>query len=127
VAEDHDPSKHGLLQTLAHHDAAIGGLSTRVGHVETGIKAIQSEMSVGFKDLSSKFAINEARPQFNFHQTVSTITTIAVLFSMIIGGIIWIVTGQFALVAAKVDRHDATLERMAEKLGWASRIESPRR
>ena len=129
-----DGFRQGLLQTLAHHDAAIGGLSTRMGHVETGIRSIQSEMSHGFRDLSAKLAVNDARPQFNFHQTISTIVAIAILFSMVCGGIIYIVNGQNATSAAeqkhlvgRVDKHDQIIERLTAIAGWSARVEAPRK
>lgn len=108
-----------MMQMLAHHDAAIGGLSSRIGHVE---KTLVDHGTVLHR-IENAVTKQDAKPTFDFHRTVGTVTTLAVLFSMVCGGIIWITTSQFASMATKVDRHDAVLERMAEKLGWTARVE----
>lgn len=124
-----------LLSTLAHHDAAINTLGGRMTGVERGLTHLQGEVHTGFNGLAtslghlnSKLDRIDSRPQFDFHKTVSTVTTIAVLFSMVIGGVIWITTGQFAGVIAKQDsfnqsvsgrleRTEANVEKLSERVG----------
>jgi hypothetical protein len=116
---------------LAHHEATIHGLSTRMGHVESGIKTMQHDMSAGFRDLSNKLVANEARPQFDFHKTVGTVVALAVLFSMVCAGIIYIVNGQNATssaeqkhLAGRVDKHEQIIERLTAIAGWTARVET---
>lgn len=118
------------MQTLAHHDAAINGLAARLGHVE---KTLGDHGSILHR-IENAVTTQSARPQFNFHQTVSTVTTIAVLFSMIVGGIIWITTSQFSGFIAKqeaindrdknrLDWQSNELSKITERLGWTTRVE----
>ena len=126
---DHDD----LLTTLAHHDAVIGNLSGRMTGVETGLKALDTNVNRGFSELSSKFDKLDARPSFNFHQGVTTVVSLAVLFSMVVGGIIWVTTGQFAGMIAeqrgfnantkeRMDNYERTLAEVARSLGWVTNL-----
>lgn len=117
-----------LMQTLAHHDAAISALGGRMTGVETGLRTLQGEVHAGFNALGSKLDKIDARPTFDFHKTVSTVVALAVLFSMICGGIIWITTGQFGAMIAeqksfngivkdRLERHDTAIEKITEAVG----------
>lgn len=128
------PPSSEIVTQLAHHDAAISNLGGRVGGLEAKVQGLQNEVHSGFATLNSKLDKLDARPAFDFHQTVSTVTTIAVLFSMVVGGIIWITTGQFAgaladqkginsSVAEKLRQHDDAIAKMQERVGWAARVE----
>lgn len=123
-----------LASTLAHHDAEIRTLGGRMSGVESGLKTLQGEVHRGFGDLSSKLDRLDARPTINLHQAVSTVLALAVLFSMVVGGIIWVTTTQFAGIVAKqeginsstqtrLERHEVVLEKLAERMGWVARIE----
>lgn len=112
-----------LRETLAHHDAAIQSLGGRMSSLETGMRTLQGEVHSGFTALGSKLDRLDAAPRFDFHQTVSTVTTIAVLFSMIVGGIIYITSSQFATTVARVEAHESALANLNEKVGWAGRVE----
>lgn len=131
-----DPFREGLVQTLAQHDAAIVGLSGRMTGVENGLKGLQGEVHAGFNgvqnslatsigNLSSKFDRLDAAPKLDIHKIIGSVVAIAILFSMICGGIVWIAGGQFAASFAKqdafntsiaktVDRHDSKLEQLGE-------------
>lgn len=139
-----DSSPDGrLVKQLAHHDAAISGLSSRIGHVEQTLGShgsILKDHGSLLQEIKIAVTTNAAKPVFNFHQTVSTVTTLAVLFSMVCGGIIWITTGQFAATLAKqeainerdtrrLDLQSAEINKLQDKLGWVARIEpaSPRK
>lgn len=133
------------MATLAHHDAqisALGGRMTGVenqmrtlqGEVHTGFAAVQSSMNSQIGSLASKLDKLDATPKIDFHKTVATITTIAVLFSMIVGGIIYITTGQFAGAWSRQDAFNThmtsrveNLESQTQKvLGWAPVTEPAR-
>jgi uncharacterized coiled-coil protein SlyX len=141
--EGRSPMRRGatLESTIAHHDAAISSLSGRMHGVETELKSMHGQMHTGFENvsqalaaMSSKLDKQEARPVFNFHQAVGTVLALAVLFSMVVGGIIWVTTSQFSGVLAeqkalntaltsKTERNEALIEKLAERVGWVARLE----
>lgn len=128
-----------LMQTLAHHDAAINSLGGRMSGVETGLRTLQGEVHHGFAAItqtvntqlgavSSKLDKLDAAPKFDVHRTVGTVVALAVLFSMICGGIIWITTNQFSgviaeqrsfngLVGQRLDKHEIQIEKLN---GWTT-------
>ena len=107
--------------------------------VETGLKTLQSEVAHGFTEaaqrmsqeiggLSSKLDKLDAAPKFDVHKTVSTVVSLAVLFSMICGGIIWITTSQFSgmvaeqrgfnsAISSRIDRAEASLSEIKKSVG----------
>ena len=113
--------------TIAHHDAAIGSLSHRITGVETGLRTLQGEVHTGFVGLNTQFSqlgnglssLNsklDAQPKLNLHQSVSTVLALSVLFSMVVGGIIWVTTNQFAGVVAEQKAFNAAIAGRAEKI-----------
>lgn len=106
--------------TLAHHDARIDNLSSRMTGVESSIKGLGDAMVDQFGQLKSKLDRADARPSFDIHKTVSTVLALAVLFSMVVGGILWVGSSQLAPIAAKVERHDAALERLTNASAWTA-------
>lgn len=130
-----------LVHTLAQHDAAINTLGGRMSGVETGLRTLQGEVHSGFNVLGSKLDKLDAAPKFDFHKTVGTVVALAVLFSMICGGIIWITTGQFGAMIAeqksfngivkdRLDRHDTALDKITEAIGaWRTNttVREPRK
>lgn len=135
--------------TLAHHDAAIGNLSQRMHGVETGMRTLQGEVHTGFSTLNSQFAqlgsglstLNsklDAQPKFSLHESVSTVLALSVLFSMVVGGIIWVTTSQFSGVVAeqrsfnssistRVDKAETSIDKIKETIGnWATTAEKQR-
>jgi hypothetical protein len=113
-----------LLTTLAHHDAAISTLGGRMSGVERSLSTLQGEVHTGFVGLGSKLDKIDARPTFNFGDTVRTVLSLAVLFSMVVGGIIWVTTAQQTGLVAKVEKHEAAMERLSERIGWVARVET---
>lgn len=111
-----------ITTQLAHHDAAIGTLGGRITGVETGLRTLQGEVHSGFNGLNStlltlnsKFDRLDARPTFDFHKIVGTIVSIAVLFTMICGGIIYITQSQTAAVVAEQKAFNGTIAKSLER------------
>lgn len=126
-----------LMHTLAQHDAAINGLSSRIGHVEKTLGDHGNILHTIEKAVTRQDGKIDGRPIFNFHQAVGTVLALAVLFSMVVGGIIWVTTSQFAGVLAKQEsinanlneragKHEAVIEKLAERVGWVSKTETKR-
>lgn len=116
-----------ITAQLAHHDAAITALGGRMTGVETGLRTLQGEVHHGFANvtqnvnnqiggLASKLDKLDGRPQFDFHKTIRTVQSLAILFAMVCGGIIWITTSQFGNTIEEV-------KRLKEKMEWVSRVE----
>lgn len=134
-----------LEHTIAHHDAQITTLGGRMSSMESGLQRLQGEVHTGFSSiqgslsaLTSKLDRQEARPEFNFHQSVSTVLALAVLFSMVVGGIIWVTQSQFASVVAeqkgtntavsvRLEKHEAVIEKLAERVGWVAKTDGKQR
>lgn len=115
-----------LLQTIAHHDAAITTLSGRMTGVEQGLKTLQGEVHSGFAGiqntmthqigaLASKLDRVDARPTFDFHKIVGTVVSIAALFAMVTGGIIWINQSQTAALVAEQKSLNGQFGKQLEK------------
>lgn len=101
-------------QRLAHHEAAIVNLANRQSSLETSVHGLTKEVHAGFSqlsqtlgNLSSKF---EARPALNIHQISQTIFVWACLFSMVVGGIIYVCTAQFSPAFQKINDDLGTLQ-----------------
>ncbi len=112
-----NPNNHdGLMATLAHHDAAIVNLSSRVTSVEASIKSLADTVAHGFSTLTSQVDKIGFRPTFDFHKSVQIVMHIAILFSMVVGGIIWVTTGQFAAHFARQDSINTSVHDRLDKL-----------
>lgn len=134
-------TKDRLMATLAHHDAQITSLGGRMTGIENSVRTLHGEVHSGFTAINQQISVlvskidkMDAAPKFDFHKTVSTVTTIAVLFSMIVGGIIWITTGQFSGAWSKQDAFNAQITRRVEANeeamqrihGWTPAVERKR-
>lgn len=115
-----------ITAQLAHHDAAIGALGGRMTGVEQGLKTLQGEVHAGFSNvthnvnqhignLASKIDRLDARPTFDFHKVVGTVVSLAVLFGMICGGIIYINNAQNAALVAEQKVFNSTVAKALEK------------
>lgn len=111
-----------LIQTLIKHDGLIQGLGSRIGHVEKTL----GDHGQSLSRIEHAVTKQGAKPEFNFYQAVKTVQSLAVLFAMVVGGVIWITTSQFSNVASTVDRHDKAIEQLSERVGWTANVE-PRR
>lgn len=121
-----DPFRHSLAATLAKHDTAIDALTGRMAGVEQGVKTLQGEVHHGFTAierslqasnaaLSSKLDRVEATPKLDVHKFIASTAAIMVMFSMLVGGIIWVTQSQFAGFVAK---QDAINDRDKTRLDW---------
>jgi hypothetical protein len=101
--------------------------------VESSVRTLQGEVHAGFSGLGGKLDKLDARPALNFPELVRTVLSIILIFSMIVGGIIWVTTAQFAGVlaeqkilntniASRIEKHETVLER----IGWAAKVETAR-
>lgn len=112
-----------ITAQLARHDAAIGALGGRIHGVETGLRTLQGEVHQGFNALNqtligvnSKIDKLDSAPKFDFHKVVGTVVSLAILFGMVCGGIIYITTGQTGAQFAKQDIvNEKAQERIAEQ------------
>lgn len=126
-----------LMATLATHDAAINTLGGRMTGVESSVRTLQGEVHTGFAALGSKLDRIDAAPKFDFHQTTKTVLSLAVLFSMVCAGIIYITNTQGAAerakqevlnnaLAEKLSKTESVLEKIDNKLDWAPIVERKR-
>ncbi len=119
------------VRTLAHHDAEISNLSGRITGVEAGLKGLQTDVTHGFSDISSKIEKINARPSFEMSSILSIVKDAAVLVGAAVAAIIWVTTGQFSGTVARQDETNKLTERrltnieekMTEKIGWLSRVD----
>lgn len=120
-----------LLKTLANHDAAINTLGGRMSGVETSVHKLQGEVHTGFAALGSKLDKIDARPTFNPHEMIRSVLSLAILFGMVVSGIIWITTGQFGGIVAEQKAHNSAvtekLKEHSERLQWMPRVEPARK
>lgn len=119
-----------LVMTLAHHDAMITNLAGRMTGVENKLETLDHNMSTNFMALASKMDKFDARPTVNLHQSIQTVLSLSVLFSMVVGGIIWVTTSQFSGPAAKQDalnehlknitaKNAEDIKDMRDRMGWS--------
>ena len=127
-----------LLKTLATHDAAIATLGGRLSGVETSVHKLQSEVHTGFAALGSKLDRIDSRPTFNPHEMVRTVLSVAVLFTMVVSGIVWVTTGQFGGIVAeqraynsavtdKLKEHSEVLRAHGNRIQWLPHQVEPAR
>ncbi len=121
-------SHSGIKATLEHHDRAIGQLTVRMGNVETRLEKIDVKMDAGFAAVTAALA-QQRQSAVSLKDAVSVVLSLAVLFSMVVGGIIWVTTNQFAGIIARQDslnteiksrleKHDQAIDKMAEIMRW---------
>lgn len=109
--------------TLEHHDKELTNLAGRVGSLEVKLDA-------GFASVREAIA-QQKQGVVSLKDAVSVVLSLAVLFSMVVGGIIWVTTNQFAGMVAeqksmnmetksRIERHDVILEKLTERVGWSA-------
>lgn len=138
---DIDAFRVQLLTTIAQHDSAIETLGGRMTGVETGLHSLQKEMHTGFtavassiSALGSQFDKSDAQPRLDLHKAISSVVALAVLFSMIVAGIIWITSSQFGAVIAeqkgynaamstRIGKVETSVDKLADAVGqWKTRV-----
>jgi hypothetical protein len=119
-----------ILKQLSHHDAEIKSLGDRMGGVERGLGSLSQNVNHGFSDLSAKFERMNARPVIDLTKIVQTVFYIAVLFSMTLGGVIYVVQTQNAGMTQSLSSSSSDLKEMRsditslkEKFGWVARTD----
>lgn len=115
IANGPDGGPSALLTTLAHHDAEIVNLSARMTGVENSVKTLGDQVSVGFSALTSKLDRLDSAPKIDMHKTIGSVVALAVLFSMVVGGIIYITNSQSAAVIAEQKSFNGSIGRLVEK------------
>lgn len=141
-----------ISQKVAYHEAAIEDFGRRMTGVESHVKSMQNEMSAGFLKLTTKLdqlrAHSDAQPKFDLGKIIQGVRDAAILFSMLVAGIVWVVSGSFngvfvkqdglnivvadklkeqsdaikhmhnALVASRLKEHGDAIDRLAERTQW---------
>lgn len=113
--------RHGndLRSVLAHHDAEIVNMSKRMSNVEDVVKGLSSQQQSGFAMLNSKLDRIDGAPKLDLHRVISSVVALAVLFSMTVGGIIWVtnaVTGsQYSGLMGEQKAYNAAVVKALEK------------
>ncbi len=113
-----------LRGTLAHHDAAINQLSTRVSHVETAIETGFAKASDNFNELKSMLAKTEGQKGPGLGEIMKVVATGGAIVGMSAAAITMLVTSfvapeltnlkDTATVLSK--DHDARMDREREEL-----------
>jgi hypothetical protein len=115
--------------SVARLEAGYDDLGRRIGGLEKGFSGLQSDMQSGFSEVKAAIHAINARPTVNVHEVVRTVLSLAILFGMVVSGIIWITTGQFggivaeqrahnASVTEKIKAHGDAIDRLAERTQW---------
>lgn len=100
-----------LRAVLLQHDSHINNLNGRIGHVEKTLEGHGNVLQV----IKEAVTRQDARPTFNFHQSVSTVLSLALLLSMVVGGIIWVTQSQFAGIVAEQKGVNTAVSKILEK------------
>lgn len=112
----------GLSETLARHDTAIEHLGSQMRTLQGEVHQGFAGISVTLSNLSSKFDKLDAQPKLNLHQAVQTLLAISILFTMVVGGIMYVTSGQFATVLAKQemtnDHVARNIDELGKRVGW---------
>ena len=85
-------STDDLRNTLAHHDAAIGQLSTRVSHVETAIETGFAKSNDNFAEIKGLLAQNAAQTGPGLGEIMKVIATGGAIVGMSAAAITMLVT-----------------------------------
>lgn len=131
-------AERDVHQTVAYLEAGHDDLGRRLGGLEKGFHILQGEVhtgfsniQTGFSDIKSKIESLNARPTVNIHEVVRTVLSLAILFGMVVSGIIWITTGQFGGIVAEQKAHNQAvtekLKEHSERLQWMPRVEPTRK
>lgn len=107
-----------LRAVILQHDTHINSLNGRLGHVEKTLEGhgmILNQHGNLLQDIKTAVTRQDARPTFDFHKSVSTVLALAVLFSMVVGGIIWVTQLQFASIVAEQKGVNAAVAKVLDR------------
>lgn len=83
---------------------------------------LAKDQANGFQAMRDSLAQIHAAPRLDPHKTVSTVLHLSVLFSMVVGGIIWVTTSQFAPLVARVQQNEFAINRLSEAQKWVPSV-----
>jgi hypothetical protein len=109
------PNSSNWIQTLAKHDTAIEHLGSEVRTLKSEVHQGFSAINTALIGLGSKFDKMDAQPKFDFHRMVSTVVSLAGLFALICGGIIYITNSQNAALIAEQKAFNASIAKLVER------------
>ena len=108
---------------LAHHEAQLDGLNTRMGHVESTLKGHGSMLS----EIRDAVTAQKAKPTFDPRSTIGIIKDIGVVFAMVCAGILYLAaqngSRDLALLQEREAQANKRLERMESLVlpqSWAA-------
>jgi hypothetical protein len=112
--------RRNVDQTVAYLEAGYEDFGRRLSGLEKGFSILQGEVHSGFAAITSKIdqlrAHSDAQPKFDLGKIIQGVRDAAILFSMIVGGIIWITTGQFSGTVEQQKAHNtAVVEKLKEQ------------
>jgi hypothetical protein len=125
--------RRNVDQTVAYLEAGYEDFGRRLSGLEKGFSILQGEVHSGFAAITSKIdqlrAHSDAQPKFDLGKIIQGVRDAAILFSMIVGGIIWITTGQFsgtveqqkalnATIVEKLKEDRAAIDALRERTQW---------
>lgn len=144
--------RRDMHQTVARLEAGHDDFGRRLSGLEKGFSILQGEVHSGFAALTSKIdqlrAHNDAQPKFDLGKIIQGVRDAAILFSMLVAGIVWVVSGSVngvfvkqdglnivvadklkeqsdaikqmhnALVASRLKEHGDAIDRLAERTQW---------
>jgi hypothetical protein len=112
----HGTSDFGRIhETLAHHDASLGDLDRRMHGVERGIHSLQTEVTKGFGDITSKLVGLESSRGPGFGKIAGVAVTVMTGVAILCGGIIWFVTSTTAPDTTRIVEQGRTRDAMISK------------
>jgi hypothetical protein len=112
----HGTSDFGRIhETLAHHDASLGDLDRRMHGVERGIHSLQTEVTKGFGDITSKLVGLESSKGPGFGKISAVALTVVSTVALLCGGIIWFVSSIVAPDTTKLEQMNSHQNAFIEK------------
>lgn len=97
------PNSSNWIQTLAKHDTAIEHLGSEVRTLKSEVHQGFSSINTGLVGLTSKLDRLDAAPRFDLRGTLGVVKDVAILFTMTVAGIIWIIHSLNAGNLARAD------------------------
>lgn len=97
--------------TLAHHDSAIDGLGKKLTSVEHDVKRVDSNLTSGFAELSSKLDTIESSKGPGFGKITAVTAGVVTIVGGICFALIWFISATTAQDSDKIAKLDADRER----------------
>jgi hypothetical protein len=97
---------------LAHHDAQLGGLTTRMGQVETTLRGHGSLLS----EIRDAVTAQKAKPAFDPRTTIGIIKDTGVVFAMVCAGILYLAAQNGSRDLVLLQEREAQANKRLEKM-----------